>query len=144
MSGLVLKIAPGERFIINGAVLENGDKSARIRVTEKDVRVLRCRDALKFEDVDTPVKQIYYAVQLLITGDLEPSDTIPAINLECSKLIDVFLTVDEQLIPVLRSMVNCGNYYSALRHLRQILAVESELMTSFENSGTRAPNQKVA
>ena len=31
MSGLVFKVAPGERFIINGATLENGDKPARIR-----------------------------------------------------------------------------------------------------------------
>lgn len=144
MSGLVLKIAPGERFIINGAILENGDKSARIRVTEKDVRVLRCRDALKFEDVDTPVKQIYYAVQLLITGDLEPGDTIPAIDLECRKLIDVFLPFDSQLIPVLRSMVSCGNYYSALRHLRQMLTIESELMKSVGENEADAANKKVA
>ena len=71
MSGLVLKIAPGERFIVNGAVLENGDKPARIRIADGDARVLRCRDALLPEDVNTPVKQVYYAVQLLITGDLK-------------------------------------------------------------------------
>jgi flagellar biosynthesis repressor protein FlbT len=46
MSGLVLKIAPGERFIVNGALLENGDKPARIRISDGNVRILRCQDAL--------------------------------------------------------------------------------------------------
>ena len=114
MSGLVLKIAPGERFIVNGAILENGDKPARIRITEGDVRVLRCRDALRPEEVNSPCKQIYYAVQLLITGDLEEGGTLPAIDDECSKLLDVFKTIDPELIPTLRSMISRGNYYSAL------------------------------
>ena len=47
MSGLMLKLAPGERFIINGTMLENGDRPGRIRVPGPDVMVLRCRDALK-------------------------------------------------------------------------------------------------
>jgi len=144
MSGLVLKIAPGERFIINGAVLENGDKSARIRVTENNVRVLRCRDALRPEEVDTPVKQIYYAVQLLITGDLQPSGTIPAIDVECCKLIDVFLPINTELIPVLRSMIKRGNYYSALCHLRQLLAIEAEIITNFDTADLSASNRSVA
>ena len=74
MSGLVLKIAPGERFIINGATLENGDKPARIRVVEGDARVLRLRDAMRPEEVNTPVKRVYYAIQLLITGDLKEAE----------------------------------------------------------------------
>ncbi|KCZ92233.1 flagellar biosynthesis repressor FlbT [Hyphomonas johnsonii] len=144
MSGLVLKIGPGERFIVNGAVLENGDKPARIRITEGDVRVLRCRDALRPEEVNTPVKQIYYAVQLLITGDLEEDGTLPAIDAECAKLLDVFESIDADLIPTLRSMVSRGNYYSALCHLRQILAIEDELLTRFAKPVTREPATKVA
>ena len=33
MSGLVLKLAPRERVLINGAVIENGDKRARLAIT---------------------------------------------------------------------------------------------------------------
>lgn len=128
MSGLVLKIAPGERFIINGATLENGDKPTRIRVVEGDARVLRLRDAMRPEEVNTPVKRVYYAIQLLITGDLKEADALPAIDSECCQLLDVFRTVDPQLIPVLRSMLSRGNYYSALCHLRQVLALEEKLL----------------
>ncbi|MEH6489126.1 flagellar biosynthesis repressor FlbT [Hyphomonas oceanitis] len=128
MSGLVLKIAPGERFIVNGAVLENGDKPARIRIADGDARVLRCRDALRPEEVNTPVKQVYYAVQLLITGDLKEADTLPAIDDACSNLLDVFRVLDAELVPMLRSMISRGNYYSALCHMRQMLAFESQLL----------------
>lgn len=128
MSGLVLKIAPGERFIVNGAMLENGDKPARIRITESNVRVLRCRDALRPEEVNTPVKRIYFAIQLLITGDLKETDALPAIDAECCALLDIFRPLNPDLIPTLRSMLSRGNHYSALCHLRQILALEEQLL----------------
>lgn len=128
MSGLVLKIAPGERFIINGATLENGDKPARIRVVEGDARVLRVRDAMHPSEVNTPVKRVYYAIQLLITGDLKEEGTLPALDEACVQLLDIFKPLDADLIPTLRAMLSRGNYYSALCHLRQVLALEEQLL----------------
>ncbi|OZB16882.1 MAG: flagellar biosynthesis repressor FlbT [Hyphomonas sp. 34-62-18] len=128
MSGLVLKIAPGERFIINGATLENGDKPARIRVVEGDARVLRVRDAMHPSEVNTPVKRVYYAIQLLITGDLKEEGTLPALDEACVELLDIFKPLNADLIPTLRSMLSRGNYYSALCHLRQVLALEEQLL----------------
>ena len=144
MSGLVFKVAPGERFIVNGATLENGDKPARIRVVEGDARVLRCRDAMRPEEVDTPVKQVYYAIQLLVTGDLKEATTLPAIDAECARLEDAFGHIDADLIPVLRSMVERGNYYSAMCHLRQILPIEAELLALPVRGSASMPEAKVA
>jgi len=131
MSGLVLKIAPGERFIVNGATLENGDKPSRIRIIEGDARVLRLRDALHPNDVNTPVKRVYYAIQLVITGDADEAEAIPQIDAQCCQLLDVFRTIDADLIPTLRSMLSRGNFYSALCHLRQILTIEAELLARY-------------
>ena len=144
MSGLVIKLAPGERFIVNGATLENGDKPARIRVVEGDVRVLRCRDAMHPDEVNTPVSRIYYAIQLLVTGDLQEADTLPAIDAECVKLAGVFERINPKLIPELRSMVSRGNYYSAMCHLRQILAIEADLLARSAKSVAEAREAKVA
>ncbi|MFN7180388.1 flagellar biosynthesis repressor FlbT [Hyphomonas sp.] len=142
MSGLVLKIAPGERFIVNGATLENGDKPARIRITDANARVLRCRDALHPDEVNTPIKRIYYAIQLLITGDLNEADALPAIDAECCTLLDIFRPIDADLIPTLRSMLSRGNHYSALCHLRQILAIEEQLLA--RRPAVSEPGTKVA
>lgn len=144
MSGLVIKVAPGERFIVNGATLENGDKPARIRVVEGDARVLRCRDAMHPTEVNTPVSRIYYAIQLLVTGDLKEVDTLPAIDAECVRLEDVFDRIDPTLIPELRSMIGRGNFYSAMCHLRQILAIEADLLAMPAKSVAEPRQAKVA
>jgi flagellar protein FlbT len=128
MSGLVLALAPGEKFIVNGALLENGEKHARVRIRDSDARVLRCADALHPEDVDTPVKQVYFAVQLLITGDLDEEKALPAIYSECSALEAVFETISPKLIPTVREMIERGNFYSALCSLKQVIVVESNLL----------------
>lgn len=132
MSGLVLKLAAGERFIINGALLENGDRPASVRVRDTSARVLRCRDALRPEDVDTPVKRVYFAIQLIVTGDLDEAEVLPALHAECERLHDALSSIDKALVPKLRSMIEQKNYYSALCHLRQMILVESHLLSRFE------------
>lgn len=144
MSGLVLKLAPGERVLVNGALLENGDKPSSIRVVDVDARVLRCRDALKPDEVDTPAKKLYYAIQLLITGDLYEKNVLSAILEECDRMADVFQTIDDSLMVVLRSMLERGNYYSALCHLRNVIAIEAELLKHAENKDRTPPYMKVA
>ena len=32
MPGLILKLAPGDRFVANGVVIENGDRRARLNI----------------------------------------------------------------------------------------------------------------
>ena len=132
MSGLVLKLAAGERVVINGALLENGDKPSSLRVADGNARVLRCRDAIRPEEVNTPVKQVYYAIQLLITGDLSEDNVLPALRKELEALEDVFSTIDKSLIAQLKNMVERGNYYSALCHLKQVVSIEAELLTHGE------------
>lgn len=141
MAGLVLKLAPGEKFFVNGSTLENGDRPTSIRVADNDTRVLRMRDALHPNDVRTPVSQVYYAIQLLITGDLDEADTLPALRRECDKLDRVFGPLDASLISRLRSMIDRGNYYSALCHLRQVLLIENELLRRQAPVGVEEPRK---
>ena len=46
MSGLVLKLGPHERVLINGAVIENGDKRSRLAIMTPQANILRLRDAI--------------------------------------------------------------------------------------------------
>jgi flagellar biosynthesis repressor protein FlbT len=43
MAGLVLKLARHERILVNGALIENGDRKAELRILTKDAIVLRER-----------------------------------------------------------------------------------------------------
>jgi len=141
MSGLILTLAPGESFIVNGVVLENGDRPSRIRVKDRDARVLRCSDAMHPKDVDTAVKQVYYAVQLLITGDLEVSNALPAILRECDALEDAFSDIDSVIIPKLKGLLKQGSFYSALNHLKGVIVLEHKLLN---HASTSSDSRQVA
>lgn len=68
MTGLVLKLRPHEKLLINGAVLQNGDKAARLRIRTAGASVLRLRDALHPDETTTPLRRIYYIAQLAVAG----------------------------------------------------------------------------
>ena len=50
MSGLVLKLGPKERVLINGAVIENGDRRSRLSIVTPGANILRLRDAIHPEE----------------------------------------------------------------------------------------------
>ena len=65
---LKLSLKPGEKFVVNGAVLINGDRAASF-IVENQVTVLRDRDMLQAADATTPAKRIYYAILMLYQGN---------------------------------------------------------------------------
>jgi hypothetical protein len=71
MSGLVLKLGPKERVLINGAVIENGDRRTRLSIMTPNANILRLRDALHPEEVTTPVRRVCYIAQLVLSGDAD-------------------------------------------------------------------------
>ena len=58
MSGLVLKLGPRERIMINGVVMENGDRRTRLNVLTPDANVLRLRDAIHPDEANTSVRRV--------------------------------------------------------------------------------------
>jgi flagellar biosynthesis repressor protein FlbT len=65
---LKLSLKPGEKFVLNGAVLTNGDKRASLVVQNK-ASLLRERDIMQREDVVTPARRIYFPIMMMY---LEP------------------------------------------------------------------------
>ncbi|MDX1785872.1 MAG: flagellar biosynthesis repressor FlbT, partial [Roseovarius sp.] len=74
MSGLVLKLGPKERVLINSAVVENGERRARLSIVTPDANILRLRDAIHPDAANTPVRRVCYAAQLVLSGDSNPED----------------------------------------------------------------------
>ncbi len=72
MTGLVIKLKPNEKVLVNGVILQNGDRAARLRVRTSDVAILRARDAIQKEDANTPLKRVYYIAQLALAGEADP------------------------------------------------------------------------
>ncbi len=58
---LKLTLKPSEKFVINGAVIANGDRRATL-VLHNKASILRERDIMKPDDVDLARKRIYFAI----------------------------------------------------------------------------------
>ena len=125
---LVLKLAPGERVLINGAVIENGDRRSRIAIRTPNAHILRLREAIHPDDVGTPVARVCYAVQLVLSGDAEPTESRRDIMRGIEQLSQVFDDRDSRLaLGKATDEVLAGNYYQALRMLRNLLPREARL-----------------
>ena len=58
---LKLSLKPGEKFVLNGAVLANGDKRTSLVIQNKAC-VLREKDIMQPKDAKTPARLIYLAI----------------------------------------------------------------------------------
>jgi flagellar biosynthesis repressor protein FlbT len=61
---LKLSLKPGEKFVLNGAVLTNGDKRISLVIQNKAC-VLREKDIMQPENANTPARRIYLAIMLM-------------------------------------------------------------------------------
>lgn len=61
---LKLSLKPGEKFVVNGAVIVNGDRRSTV-VLQNKASLLREKDIMLAEDVDTPVKHVYFPIMLM-------------------------------------------------------------------------------
>ncbi|SMO92014.1 flagellar biosynthesis repressor FlbT [Paracoccus laeviglucosivorans] len=131
MSGLILKLAPHERVLINGAVIENGEKRSRISIKTPNVSILRLRDAIHPDEAGTPVGRVCYICQLIITGDAEESEGRRQAMVGIEQLSRAF--TDRDSIAIIDSSTAAileRNYYLALKHLRTLLPREARLLAT--------------
>ncbi|MBM1308770.1 flagellar biosynthesis repressor FlbT [Sulfitobacter mediterraneus] len=129
MSGLVLKLSPKERVLINGAVIENGDRRSRLSIKTPDAHILRLRDAIHPEDAKTPVRRACFAVQLVLSGDSQPDNAQHGLLRQIEELSQVFKDPDSRsiLAEAGESLIE-GQHYRTLKSLRSLLAREDRLL----------------
>lgn len=121
---LTLKLRPGERFVINGAVVTNGDRPVAVTVGNF-AHILRERDILHEEQATTPVTRAYYGIQALLlansTGEAERGAAVAAIE----ELIGVFRNEDVlTCLQRARGHVGAVDYYKALVALKKVIQYE--------------------
>lgn len=129
MTGLVLKLGPKERILINGAVVENGDKRSKLNIVTPNANILRLRDALHPEEVNSPVKRVCYILQLILSGDSEPEKARHQVLRGLEQLSQVFTDADSRkIIETVTLNVANDNFYPALRALRHLVQREQRII----------------
>lgn len=130
MTGLILKLAPNERVLINGAVIENGERRAKISIRTPDANILRLRDAIHPDKAHTPVSRICYICQLILTGDVDADDAHRQVLIGIEQLSQVFEDRNSQAILARATDAAVAkNHYQALKQLRDLLPREARMLS---------------
>ncbi len=131
MSGLVLKLGPKERVLVNGAVIENGDRRTRLSIVTPDAKILRLRDAIHPEEANTPVRRVCYIAQLVLSGDAEIEDAKAQLLRGMEQLSQVFTDPDSRaLLSKATEYLVEEQVYQTLKSLRGLLAREERLLAA--------------
>ncbi len=127
--GLIIRLKPHEKCLINGAVIENGDRRVSFRVRSSNVNVLRLRDAMHPDDANTPVKRLYYISQLALTGDMgerEAEDKlVSGLDSLAEALPEKFCGA---LIQEARVRARAQQFFQVMRHLKDLMPHEDRLL----------------
>ena len=135
MTGLVLKLGPKERVLVNGAVIENGDRRSRLSILTPNANILRLRDAIRPGEANTPVRRVCYIAQLVLSGDAEEAQASLQLLRGIEQLSQVLVDLDSrQLLGDATEAVRAGDFYRALKRLRGLLPREERLLAAAASS----------
>ena len=119
MTGLVLKLGPHERIMINGVVIENGDRRARLNVLTPEANVLRLRDAIHPDEANTPVRRVCYIAQLVLAGEADAEQGRRQLLRGIEQLSQVFQDPDSRAhLDTATAALGESRFYQAMRALR--------------------------
>lgn len=131
MSGLVLKLGPKERVLVNGAVIENGDRRSRLSILTPDANILRLRDAIRPGEATTPVRRVCYIAQLVLSGDAPEENGRFQLLRGIEQLSQALLDPDSRAtLAEATEAVREGDFYRALKRLRGLLPREERLLAA--------------
>ena len=123
---LKLSLKPGEKFVLNGAVVQNGDRRA-VLVLQNKASVLREKDIMQETEVQTPARRIYFPVMMMY---LEESTAERHYDEFVRRLTEFMGVIQNPSI--LADCVNISRhcmereYYKALMLCRKLIEYEDE------------------
>ena len=123
---LKLSLKPGEKFVLNGAVVQNGDRRTTL-VLQNKASVLREKDIMQPEEAATPARRIYFPMMMMYLDDAG-----------ANRYYDEFAQRLTEFMGVIRNpevLTDCvaiskhamaREYYKALMLCRKLIAYEDE------------------
>lgn len=124
---LKLSLKPGEKLIIDGAVITNAGPKCNL-VVENTVPLLREKDILTEKNAKSPAKRIYFAVQLMYIDQIH----LQAHHETYWLRVREFLEAVPRALPIIEKMshqVLAGEYYLALKTCKKLIALEEEILS---------------
>jgi flagellar protein FlbT len=123
---LKLSLKPGEKFVLNGAVLANGEKRTSL-VLQNKACVLREKDIMQSEEASTPARRIYFPVMMMY---LDPDGNETYYNDFAMRMTEFMGAIqNRQALAICLEIsreVMAGAYYKALMACKKLFEFEQE------------------
>ncbi len=121
---LKLSLKPGEKFVLNGAVVQNGDRRG-VLVLQNKANVLREKDIMQEEEANSPARRIYFPVMMMYLDAEQPSLYFEAFGARLAEFVGAVHTPEAMSDCLLASKhVAAGEYYKALMACRRLIEFE--------------------
>lgn len=131
---LKLSLKPGEKFVLNGAVVQNGDRRTTL-VLQNKASVLREKDIMQPEDVVTPARRIYFPMMMMYLDDAGATRYYDEFAQRLAEFMGAIRNPD-----VLADCVSISKhamareYYKALMLCRKLIEYEDERLGNVASS----------
>ncbi|MCB2169934.1 MAG: flagellar biosynthesis repressor FlbT [Deltaproteobacteria bacterium] len=124
---LKLSLKPGEKMIIGGAVVKNGDTKAELFI-ENQVTLLREKDIMGERDAKTVAQKIYFTIQLMY---IDQENLIDHHNTYWNQVKEIIQAAPSTtpLVDQISEKIVGNNYYQALKLARKLIDYEKEIMS---------------
>lgn len=123
---LKLSLKPGERFVLNGAVVQNGDRRCSL-VLQNKASVLREKDIMQAEDVTSPARHVYFPVMMMYLDESGADKYHDEFLRRMSEFMGVISNpvILAECVAVSKSIL-VREYYKALMGCRKLIEYEDE------------------
>ena len=135
---LKVNIKPGEKFVVNGAVMVAGNKGASL-VLQNEATILLGKDIMQEEEADTPAKRIYFTILLMYLDEAGRSDYYPTFMKLAEDFMEAttFNEVRRTLLHIVQD-VNANKYYRALKTCKALISYETQVLTYGQSGGAES------
>lgn len=137
MNTLKISLKPNEKIYINGAVLRV-DRKVSLELLN-DVQFLLESHVLQAEDASTPLRQLYFIVQVMLMNPQDAADARDMFRRSLPLMLASF--DDEQICGTLKHidrLVSEGHVYEALKAIRSLYPLEQVALDA-EREGNIEP-----
>ena len=127
---LKLSLKPNEKIVLNGAVIQNGDRRTTMLLQNK-ASVLREKDIMQAEEANTPARRIYFPVMMMYLAGEDNAETYNEFALRMTEFMSAVSSVNalEECVAISKDVMS-GDYYKALSRCRKLMDFESERLVN--------------
>jgi flagellar biosynthesis repressor protein FlbT len=123
---LKLSLKPGEKFVLNGAVVQNGDRRG-VLVLQNKASVLREKDIMQPDEATTPARRIYFPVMMMYLDEASAERQYEEFATRLTEFMGVVRNPDvlSDCIAISKHVM-AREYYKALMLSRKLIEYEDQ------------------